>query len=75
MLWMSFGLMSATRLTGSSSLTLAPAFAEFAEATVDAAVVEAGLGGRLDATNVLAAPVVVLTNVALEHTDVLGEMR
>lgn len=41
----------------------------------DAAVIEAGLGGRLDATNVLRAPVVVLTNVGLEHTDVLGETR
>jgi dihydrofolate synthase / folylpolyglutamate synthase len=41
----------------------------------DAAVVEAGLGGRLDATNVLRAPVVVLTNVGLEHTEVLGETR
>jgi dihydrofolate synthase/folylpolyglutamate synthase len=53
----------------------AAAFAEFAAANVDAAVVEAGLGGRLDATNVLDAPVVVLTNVALEHTAVLGETR
>jgi dihydrofolate synthase/folylpolyglutamate synthase len=53
----------------------AAAFAEFAAAGVDAAVVEAGLGGRLDATNVLAAPVVVLTNVALEHTAVLGTTR
>jgi dihydrofolate synthase/folylpolyglutamate synthase len=51
----------------------AAAFAEFAEAGVDVAVVEAGLGGRLDATNVVDAPVVLLTNVALEHTDVLGE--
>ena len=51
------------------------ALAEFAEAGVDVAVVEAGLGGRLDATNVLAAPVVVLTNVALEHTAHLGETR
>jgi dihydrofolate synthase / folylpolyglutamate synthase len=50
----------------------AAALAEFAAAEVDAAVVEAGLGGRLDATNVLDAEVVVLTNVALEHTDVLG---
>src|SRR5262249_46504304 len=39
------------------------------------AVVEAGLGGRLDATNVLDARVVVLTNVSLEHTEVLGETR
>jgi len=47
----------------------------FADAEVDVAVVEAGLGGRLDATNVLDARVVVLTNVSLEHTDVLGETR
>jgi dihydrofolate synthase/folylpolyglutamate synthase len=51
------------------------AFAEFAEAGVDVAVVEAGLGGRHDATNVLRSPVQVLTNVALEHTDVLGTSR
>ena len=53
----------------------AAAFSELAEVGVDAAVIEAGLGGRLDATNVLDAPVVVLTNVALEHTDVLGSTR
>jgi dihydrofolate synthase / folylpolyglutamate synthase len=53
----------------------ASAFAEFAEERVDVAVVEAGLGGRLDATNVLDAPVVLLTNVALEHTEVLGDTR
>jgi dihydrofolate synthase / folylpolyglutamate synthase len=53
----------------------AAALAEFAEAGVGAAVVEAGLGGRWDATNVLDARVVVLTNVTLEHTDVLGDTR
>ena len=53
----------------------AAAFAEFAGAGVDVAVVEAGLGGRHDATNVLRAPVVVLTNVGLEHTEVLGSTR
>jgi dihydrofolate synthase/folylpolyglutamate synthase len=53
----------------------AAALAEFAEQGVDAAVVEAGLGGRLDATNVLRAPVVVLTNVGLDHTEQLGETR
>ncbi len=53
----------------------AAALAEFAAAGVEVAVVEAGLGGRHDATNVLAARVVVLTNVALEHTDVLGDTR
>jgi dihydrofolate synthase / folylpolyglutamate synthase len=53
----------------------AAALLAFADGEVDVAVVEAGLGGRLDATNVLAAPVVVLTNVSLEHTDVLGSTR
>jgi len=53
----------------------AAAFADFAERGVETAVVEAGLGGRLDATNVLDARVVLLTNVALEHTDVLGGTR
>jgi dihydrofolate synthase/folylpolyglutamate synthase len=53
----------------------AAAFAEFAAAGVEVAVVEAGLGGRLDATNVLDAEVVALTNIALDHTDVLGETR
>jgi len=53
----------------------AAALAEFATADVDVAVVEAGLGGRHDATNVLRSPVQVLTNVALEHTDVLGTTR
>ena len=44
-----------------------------AQAGWDVAVVEAGLGGRLDATNVVDAPVVLLTNVGREHTEVLGE--
>ena len=53
-------------------LLAATAFAEFARQGVEVAVVEAGLGGRHDATNVLGAPVVVLTNVGLEHTRWLG---
>ena len=53
----------------------AAALQAFADAEVDVAVVEAGLGGRLDATNVLDALVVVLTNVSLEHTEVLGGTR
>jgi dihydrofolate synthase/folylpolyglutamate synthase len=53
----------------------AAAFADFAERGVQVAAVEAGLGGRHDATNVVDAPVVVLTNVALDHTDVLGATR
>jgi dihydrofolate synthase / folylpolyglutamate synthase len=53
-------------------LVAAAAFAEFARRGVEVAVVEAGLGGRHDATNVLGAGVVVLTNVGLEHTRWLG---
>ncbi|MEN3311452.1 MAG: dihydrofolate synthase / folylpolyglutamate synthase [Actinomycetota bacterium] len=53
----------------------AAALTAFAEGGVDVAVVEAGLGGRHDATNVLRSPVQVLTNVALEHTEVLGTTR
>ena len=53
----------------------AAAFAEFAACAVDVAVLEAGLGGRLDATNVVDAKTVVLTNVSLDHTDVLGDTR
>jgi dihydrofolate synthase / folylpolyglutamate synthase len=56
-------------------LVTAAALTAFADAQVDAAVVEAGLGGRYDATNVLRSPVQVLTNVALEHIDVLGTTR
>jgi dihydrofolate synthase/folylpolyglutamate synthase len=53
-------------------LVTAAAFDELARRDVAVAVVEAGLGGRHDATNVLAAPVCVLTNVGLEHTRWLG---
>ena len=53
----------------------AAALLAFADADVDVAVAEAGLGGRHDATNVLRTRVVVLTNVALEHMDVLGSTR
>jgi dihydrofolate synthase/folylpolyglutamate synthase len=53
----------------------AAALLAFAPAGVDVAVVEAGLGGRHDATNVLHTHVVVLTSVALDHMDVLGDTR
>ena len=53
----------------------AAALAEFAAAGVAAAAVEAGLGGRLDGTNVLHTSTVVLTSVGLEHVDVLGSTR
>ena len=64
----------AARATQFEALTAA-ALLGFAEAGVDVAVVEAGLGGRHDATNVLDTRVVVLTNVALDHMDVLGDTR
>jgi dihydrofolate synthase/folylpolyglutamate synthase len=49
------------------------AFAAFADAPVDVGVVEVGLGGRWDATNVLAAPVVAVTSVDLDHMNYLGD--
>jgi dihydrofolate synthase/folylpolyglutamate synthase len=55
-------------------LTVAALLA-LAQSGVEGVALEAGLGGRLDATNVVAAPVVVLTNIALEHTEVLGDTR
>ena len=48
------------------------AFADFAARGVDIAVVEVGLGGRLDATNVIRPLVAVVTKIAREHTDYLG---
>jgi dihydrofolate synthase/folylpolyglutamate synthase len=59
------------RVTQFEALTAA-AYSELAEAGVEAAVVEAGLGGRYDATNVIPSRVQVLTNVGLEHTRWLG---
>ena len=53
-------------------VTTALAFEWFAREHVDAAVIEVGLGGRLDATNVLGAKVGVITTIELEHTEVLG---
>jgi dihydrofolate synthase/folylpolyglutamate synthase len=53
-------------------LLTAAALWEMAEQAVDVAVVEAGLGGRYDATSVIEAQVTVLTNVGLEHTRWLG---
>ncbi|WP_288795021.1 folylpolyglutamate synthase/dihydrofolate synthase family protein, partial [uncultured Corynebacterium sp.] len=48
-------------------------YAAFADAPVDVAVVEVGLGGRWDATNVVNADVSVITPVGMDHTDYLGE--
>ena len=54
-------------------LSTAMAFKYFEERGVDYAVVEVGMGGRLDATNVIEAEVAVITNVSLEHTNYLGD--
>jgi len=51
----------------------AASFVALADARVDVAVVEAGLGGKLDATNTIPSRVAVLTSVGLDHTDWLGE--
>jgi dihydrofolate synthase/folylpolyglutamate synthase len=51
----------------------AAAFVAFAAAKVEAAAVEAGLGGRLDATNTIPSRVTVLTSIGLDHTAWLGE--
>jgi dihydrofolate synthase / folylpolyglutamate synthase len=59
------------RVTQFEALTAA-AYSELADAGADVAVVEAGLGGRYDATNVIPSRVQVLTNVGLEHTRWLG---
>lgn len=53
-------------------LLTAVMFRHFAEASLDVALVEVGLGGRLDATNAWDGGVAVLTNVGLDHTDRLG---
>ena len=51
------------------------AYRWFADEAVEAAVVEVGLGGRFDATNVADGAVAVVTNVALDHTELLGPTR
>ena len=50
----------------------AMAFAAFADAPVEVAVVEVGMGGRWDATNVINAPVAVITPISIDHVDYLG---
>lgn len=59
------------RLTFFEAMTVA-AFLAFRDAKVDARVIEVGLGGRLDATNVVEPAVTVITSIALDHTAVLG---
>ena len=56
-------------------LTVAMAFQWFAEEKIDIAVIETGLGGRLDSTNVITPVLSVITNIALDHTALLGDTR
>ena len=54
-------------------LTTALAFKYFAEQKVDIAIIEVGLGGRLDCTNIITPLVSVITNISLDHTMFLGD--
>lgn len=54
-------------------LTVGMAFDYFARAQVDVAVIEVGLGGRLDSTNVITPNVSLITNISYDHQDILGE--
>ncbi len=53
--------------------TTALAFQCFAQQKVDVAIVEVGLGGRLDSTNVIIPELSVITNIGLDHTNILGD--
>ncbi len=53
-------------------LTVAMAFSVFAEEKVDVAIIETGLGGRLDSTNIITPVLSVITNISYDHKDVLG---
>jgi dihydrofolate synthase / folylpolyglutamate synthase len=56
-------------------LLTAAAFLIFAETQREWAVIEVGLGGRLDSTNIVDGEIAVVTNIALEHTEILGHTR
>jgi len=56
-------------------LLTAAAFIIFAETQREWAVIEVGLGGRLDSTNIVNGEIAVVTNIALEHTEILGDTR
>ena len=56
-------------------MTVGMAFSHFRECQVDYAIVEVGLGGRLDATNIIMPVLSVITNIGLDHTEFLGTTR
>ncbi|MES2830153.1 MAG: folylpolyglutamate synthase/dihydrofolate synthase family protein [Bacteroidota bacterium] len=53
-------------------VTVAMAFSYFANEAVDIAIIEVGLGGRLDSTNIITPELSVITNISLDHTNILG---
>jgi len=54
-------------------ITVAMAFQAFAEAGVDVAIIETGLGGRLDSTNIITPLLSIITNISYDHKDLLGD--
>lgn len=54
-------------------LTVAMAFDYFAHQEIDVAIMEVGLGGRLDSTNIITPDVSIITNIGLDHTNLLGD--
>lgn len=54
-------------------MTVGMAFEYFAKKKVDIAIIEVGLGGRLDATNIIIPEVSLITNIGLDHLDILGD--
>src|SRR5688500_5676786 len=54
-------------------ITVAMAFDYFAQEKVDVAVIEVGLGGRLDSTNIITPLASVITNISFDHKDILGD--
>ncbi len=54
-------------------MTVAMAFEHFSKERVDIAVIEVGLGGRLDSTNIINPEVCLITNIGMDHTDLLGD--
>jgi dihydrofolate synthase / folylpolyglutamate synthase len=55
-------------------LTVAMAFDYFANKEVDVAIIEVGLGGRLDSTNIITPEISIITNIGLDHTTLLGDL-
>jgi len=54
-------------------MTVGMAFSYFADQEVDIAIIEVGLGGRLDSTNIITPEISLITNIGMDHTDMLGD--